>query len=161
VIGDAIRGKVYWSNWEQGAAGPLAVFRYAVPQEQSHYSVLVGFVGAGDKPQFPPYHGEITVDPSNGTILRLTLVSDLTRRLDEAFTASILVEYGPVAIGNDTYVCPLRGVALSKVPQAAADGMAAFATNPPITFLNDVSFTQYHVFRADARILPEYNASPQ
>jgi hypothetical protein len=159
VIGDALRSKIYWGHWEQGTTGPLAVLRYAVPQAESHYSVLVGFVGADDKPQLPPYHGEITVDPTNGTILRLTLVSELERS-GETFAASILVEYGPVTIGNDTYVCPLRGVALSKVPQAGTDGIAGLEIIPSKTFLNDVSFTQYHVFRADARILPDYDPAP-
>lgn len=160
VIGDALRGKIYWGHWEQGATGPLAVLRYAVPQAESHYSVLLGVVGAGDKPQYPTYHGEITVDPSNGTILRLTLVSELERS-GGTFAASILVEYGPVTIGNDTYVCPLRGVAISKVPQDGTEGIAGLEINPSKTFLNDVFFTQYHVFRADARILPNYDPTPQ
>ena len=39
VLVDAAHGKLTWSRWEQGAAGPLAVFGYSVPREQSHYEV--------------------------------------------------------------------------------------------------------------------------
>ncbi len=39
VVGDALKGKITWSRWEEGANGTEAVFHYAVPREQSHYSV--------------------------------------------------------------------------------------------------------------------------
>ena len=55
------------------------------------------------------YHGEIGIDPGSGTILRLVLEADpafgsLTERAD------IMVEYGSVAIGGETYTCPVRSV---------------------------------------------------
>jgi hypothetical protein len=34
VILDAGRSELTWSRWEQGARGPRAVFRYAVPREK-------------------------------------------------------------------------------------------------------------------------------
>jgi hypothetical protein len=44
VIGDAAHsGGFTWSRWERGHSGTRAVFRYRVPQQQSHYSV--GFHG--------------------------------------------------------------------------------------------------------------------
>src|SRR5262249_645544 len=43
VIVDAAHGKSTWSRWERGNSGALAVFRYRVPIEQSHYSA--GFRG--------------------------------------------------------------------------------------------------------------------
>ena len=39
VVGDALKGKITWGRWEEGANGTEAVFHYAVPREQSHYSV--------------------------------------------------------------------------------------------------------------------------
>jgi hypothetical protein len=153
AIGDAIRGRVFWGHWEQGASGALAVLRYSVPQEISHYSVAFGVVGNDSKPQFPAYHGEIAVDPTNGTILRLTMESELNPP-HQTFKSSIVVEYGPVTIGNRDYICPIKSEALSKVTNSSTDEKGAVTETGYLTFLNDVSFTQYHVFRADARILP-------
>ena len=157
VIADITHGKLYWGHWEQGATGLQAVFRYEVPQEISHYTVLFR---AGEKPQTPAYHGEIAVDPANGTILRVALVSQLIA--PEAVETSTLVEYSSVAIGNGTYICPVRGVALSRVPGSTVqltspddEGRpASYATIPPQTLVNDVSFTEYHVFHGDVRVLP-------
>lgn len=157
VMGDVIHGKLYWGHWELGASGPLAVFRYTVPVEVSHYTLL----GVGDSPQLPGYHGEIAVDPELGTIMRVTLVAE-PRPPWQGWESSILVEYGPVKIGDGTYTCPLRAVALSRIPAMSYELNKENEVNPeesklPIparTFLNDVTFTDYHVFHADVRILP-------
>ena len=153
AAGDAVRGKVFWGHWEQGASGPLAVLRYSVPQEISHYAVSFGVVGKDSKPQFPAYQGEIAVDPTNGTILRLTMESELNPP-HQTFKSSIVVEYGPVTIGNRDYICPIKSEALSKLTNSSTDAQRAVTETGYLTFLNDVSFSQYHVFRADARILP-------
>jgi hypothetical protein len=66
---------------------------------------------------------------------------------------AILVEYAPVAIGDQSYICPVRGVAFSKVPVThEAAGPEASAVNVQ-TQLNDVAFTQYHLFLSQARIV--------
>ena len=39
VLVDAAQGKMVWSHWEQGEAGPMAVFQFAVTREKSHYEV--------------------------------------------------------------------------------------------------------------------------
>jgi hypothetical protein len=64
-----------------------------------------------------------------------------------------MVEYAPVEIGAQTYICPVRGVALSKIPVVRAGGDAKHPA-PVETRLNDVSFTHYHLFRAETKILP-------
>ena len=157
VLGDAISGEMFWDHWEQGNDAPLAVFRYAVPRQNSHYTL----VGPDGKPHLPAYHGQIAVDPKDGTIRRITLVSE--RDLATTFESAILVEYGPVVIGNAPYICPIRGVAVSRFsestgPATVTDQLAwknpMLITIPPKMFLNDVSFTDYHLFRADVRVLP-------
>jgi len=96
-----------WSRWEQGAAGPQAVFRYTVPKRGSHYEVAGAYLGppvkdAGDSlPQTTGYHGEIAIDPPTGTILRLTLIADLDPD-QSTLQGDIMVEYGPVEIGEKT-----------------------------------------------------------
>lgn len=158
VIGDAIHGKVSWGHWEKGANGPLAVLRYEVPQEKSHYAVAVGTAAKkGPEQQFPAYHGEIGVDPATGSILRLTLESEV-KPPEKIFQSSVLVEYGSVTIGNGVYICPLKGVALSKLTSTNADETLSGITRY-LTYLNDVSFTEYHLFKSEAHILPNYNAA--
>ncbi len=146
VTGDAANGKVFWSHWEQGASGPLAVFRILVRQDESHFLVT----GAGNMPRNPSYHGEIAVDPASGTIYRVTLASDWKPPFQPSI-AAIVVEYGPVEIGAASYICPIKGVALSRVRNGDIGGRAAM---PFHTFVNDVTFTDYHVFRGEVHILP-------
>jgi len=143
VVGDALRCQISWDHWEQGANGPVAIFRYAVLRERSHYSFDFGAgdgtqfpayhgevetdsnsglrsnpsyaPGAADATQFPAYHGEIAVDPENGAVFRLTVVPDLH---STAFVhIAILVEYDRVVLGKDTRICPQRSVALSTLPE--------------------------------------------
>jgi hypothetical protein len=148
VLGDAFRNQMAWSHWEQGSAGQTAVFRYQVPLEHSHY--LVKFPRGPDVVRvYPAYRGEITIDPATGNVLRLTAISDLAPPSQNIYVA-ILVEYAPVVIGDRTYICPVKGVALSKMPLFEGDP----ATPSPLKIrLNDVVFTRYHRFRADARII--------
>lgn len=171
VVGDAA-ASMTWDHWVQGAAGPLAVFRFAVPEKMSHYSAQFG---TPNKPELAAYHGEIAVDPATGAILRVTILSQLSPP-NENYKSSMAVEYGPTDIGGRSYMCPLRGVALSTIPErtvelpptTGAEGQVPFggsglprenavrkfATIPAQTLLNDVSFTEYHVFRAEMHIVP-------
>jgi hypothetical protein len=126
---DAGQGNLAWSHWEQGVAGPEAVFRYAVAAGKSHYNV---------NGQFPAYQGEITLDPSNGTILRLMLRAD-PNSTPPLLRADFVIEYGPVELGGKSYICPLKGVAVS--------------VEPKLWSLNDITFEQYHLYRATAHIL--------
>ena len=185
VVMDAARSHLAWSHWELGSSGPLAVFQYAVPKEKSHYDVhfccvtqSYGFE-VNYLSQRAGYHGEITIDPETGTILRLTMIADLDSG-NPISQASMLVEYGPEELGGTSYICPERGIALALGPdlktmdnamaqrgeaglehlQAAAEttSLAALAHEPKQILLNDVVFRQYHLFRADARLLTEKEA---
>ena len=133
---DSAQGNLTWSHWEQGAAAPEAVYRYAVIAGKSHYNV---------DGQFRGYHGEITVDPSNGTILRLVLKADPKPSLP-LLRADFVIEYGPVELGGKTYICPVKGVALSA--------------SPKLWWLNDIAFEQYHLYRSSAQILAGSTEGP-
>ena len=143
---------VTWSHWEQGTTDPLAVFKYEVTSDLSHYAV-----GAVDNAsvEFPAYHGEIAVEPATGTILRITVVADRqSTELNPLIQSAILVEYGPVTIGGNSYICPVRAVATSKESSVEKAAFAGDSVPSSSTiFVNDVSFTQYHVFRAESRVL--------
>ena len=163
----AARSQFTWSHWEQGAAGPEAVFRYAVPLDASHFEVRFCCLADPDGTilfkEVPAFHGEITIDPASGAILRLTVVADLEPRLP-MLSSGIMVEYGPVAIGEKTYICPLRSVSISrqrtvKLVEEWGESFGVYGRFE--TILNDVTFEQYHIFRAQSRILSGYAPAPK
>ncbi len=167
VLIDAARSKLTWSHWELGPGGPQAVFQYSVPQEKSHYDVRFCCVSesygfqVNVLRQRVGYHGQISVDPDSGTILRLTLLADVDPSNPIA-QADLAVEYGPVQIAGQTYFCPTKGIALAQAPDlkdlhdpvttSASGGsatgpaklektsLASIAQSPRQAFLNDVSF---------------------
>lgn len=152
VLGDAVHGSIVWGNWERGANGPLAVFRFRVPAASSHYVVSLP-ARNGEESLRPAYHGEIAIDPHSGAIYRIAIVADPDPSHQDVVTA-IMVRYGPVAIGGKTYICPVKGVALSKVPIPHRKTRSKSQQPLILTRLNDTRFTSYHLFRADMTILP-------
>jgi hypothetical protein len=173
VHADSAKGAMAWSHWEQGSTGLQAVFSYKVPQKASHYTVV--FPSEGTEPvstfgrdgaalpadegtekarHLPAYHGEIAVNPTDGSIMRLTMVADLNSG-DPVIKADLMVEYGPVELGGKTYICPVKSVALSldHVIYRTAISAAAAALGAPQLRVNDVLFRQYHLFRGDVRIV--------
>jgi len=155
VIGDAARSNsLAWSHWERTAKGQLAVFRYSVPKDKSHYQVTYCCVqkSYNDPQRFEEisaYHGEMSVDPASGTVLRITLQADL-KPTDPIDRAVIAVEYGPVEIGGRTYVGPMKSVSISEALKAS---QGEFLHEIKQTSLNDVEFRDYHLFRADVNIV--------
>jgi VWFA-related protein len=161
-----IKSKFVFSHWEQGTDTPLAVFRYAVPPEASEFQV--GFCCLADPDgtivfrKRTGYHGEIAIDPANGTILRLTVIADLEPRLP-MLTSEIMVEYGPVMIGGKTYIGPTRSVSISRqrtvtILNEWGESFGVYGRFE--TILNDVAFGQYHIFRSESRMLPGYRPVP-
>jgi hypothetical protein len=156
ALEDALQRGLSWSHWEQGVSGPLAVFRYDVPKESSHYEIVSR---EGKPPYFPAYHGELGIDPSTGAILRITVESSGPEQSfsvdqpEDLVDSAILVEYGPVAIGGRTYNCPVHAVARSTT--RSIDMATGKPGGQQPEFLNDVTFTGYHLIRAEVRILPQ------
>jgi len=148
VIGDAFRQTLSWDHWGKSDTNPVATLRYAVPAEASHYVVEYPS-GNGVNRVVPAYHGEIAIDPATGAVVRLTLIADMPPGFQHVQSAEE-VEYGPVVLGDRTYLCPLRSVTLAREPLA---GEAE--TNTPMlrTFINDVSFKKYQLFRAEVHIV--------
>jgi VWFA-related protein len=168
VLGDAARSELAWSRWERGADGPLAVFRYRVPGNHSEYevsygSILADGVSTGVFRRATGYHGEITIDPASGAVLRLTGEADLEPNLPiDRF--SILVEYGPVEIGGGTHICLLRSVAIARVRKIfnMEEWGEAFTIYGPFeNMLDDVAFEKYHMFHGEARVLSGFEDVPE
>ncbi|MDE3104798.1 MAG: hypothetical protein KGK08_06455 [Acidobacteriota bacterium] len=162
ILADALAGRITWGQWERNSAGNRAVFHFAVPDGKSHYTVQ--FCCTTDLrgeshiySQTPPYHGEIVFDPATGTIFRIVAEADLLTG-DLVSQAGILVEYGPLEIGAKTVVVASKSVSILRAdtaPQAASSNSATSHRGTPKTFLNDVAFSQYHEFRAEAHIVTD------
>jgi hypothetical protein len=176
ILADTAKGKVTWSHWEQIAGDPAAVFQYLVPRSASNYKVtgyqqptaeyanLTGRQGvAGIGPQLsnhssdftptvtkPGYHGSLWLDPATGTILRITIEADAKGGAPFQ-RASILVEYGPVQIGDSRFICPMRSVALYEANAAPQANLS----DAPAEWLNIILFTGYHRFGSTVKILTD------
>jgi hypothetical protein len=152
-----------FSHWEQGTGGAVAVFRVAVPKDKSHYQVAYRNPSQTQATEQPAaYHGEVSIDPATGTILRVTVEAEFEPGVDMV-RADIMVEYGPVDIGAKSYICPLKSVSLSQglsKVQARVATAAVSRVGPAITRLNDVTFANYHVFRSEVRVLTGEDPPP-
>jgi hypothetical protein len=170
VMSDILAGRIGWLHWEQGADGPVAVFRYKI--DRSHYIVRYCCLPDPDPKKrnletVPPYDGEIAIDPKTGSVLRLVLETELDRNLPIK-RDDVMVEYGPVQIGGVSYICPLKSVSIthevsalnfmsSGIAPALRGGSKSIHIVEPAetTAINDVAFTHYHRFRAELRLVPE------
>jgi hypothetical protein len=176
ILADTAKGKVTWSHWEQIAGDPAAVFRYSVPRSASNYEVigyqppvaeyanLRGGQGvAGIGPQLsshssditptitrPAYHGSLWLDPATGTILRITIEADAKEGAPFQ-RASILLQYGTVQIGDSSFICPVRSLALYEATTPAQANLS----DAPIEWLNLTLFTGYHRFASTVKILTD------
>jgi len=164
VVADAIHGKITWSHWEQSTGLKQAVFHYVVAKQSSHYSVqftsdLIPGSNAGEPSESQvigeraAYHGEISFNPASGAILRITIVADM-QPPDVITRSDMMVEYGPVEIGDRSYICPLKSVSVlqNHRPRSASQ------LNPNgslKTYLNDVTFAHYRRFGSEVNILGE------
>ena len=174
VMVDASRSTFAWSHWQPNGVSRAAVFRFAVPMSKSTYEVKFCCVPMGGGLLVPldrqaAYHGEIAVNPEDGSIAWVTLIADMDQNdittlpltpmtLGESplSVANLSVEYGPVEIGGKPYTCPVHAVALSRAQTVVTNKTDGPRLGPTRTYLNDVTFTGYHVFRSESRMLTNW-----
>jgi hypothetical protein len=154
---DTMNGTIAWHHWENGPRGLLAVYQCAVPKEQSHFVVyspgtLLGMPSSG---RSPAYECDVAVDPTDGTVFRISMrVQDD----DPALITGIVVEYAPVQIGSRAFVCPVHAIGIYSMREPADNPSLPYRYH---RFINDVTFTQYHVFGSESRIIPDTPEKPQ
>jgi VWFA-related protein len=95
------------------------------------------------------------VDAATGTIVRITIEADLKPE-DLIHRASMMVEYGPVKIGDAVNVCPTRSVTISELFQQNNAHGTLQSTN--ITQINEVEFLNYRRFGSEVTILTADNS---
>jgi hypothetical protein len=190
VMTDVLNSKIGWSHWEHGPSGPLAVFRYAVPQGASHYDVhfccyLTDDGSASSFAATPGYHGELAIDPDTGAILRLVLKADFELSAAQQTEQSrnpvlrndVLLEYGAVDIAGKKYICPthfvsvmttwtlgshgpLKTLVSKEEGLKAAKEALALMEFSRVNAINEAVFSDYHVFRSEVRIVADPGDAP-
>jgi hypothetical protein len=151
LLNDASHGSVRWVRWERSKDGPLAIYGFTVSQERSHYEVefccFPSFSGMNKEfKRFSAYHGEVAVDTVTGAILRLMIVADM-EALDPVRKSGILVDYEPMEIGGNSYVCPTRSVSM----------LVAYKQGQNIqeTTMTDARYLDYHRFGTESTIITD------
>ena len=158
-----------WSRWERDAQGQRAVFSYIIPREFAHFEVSFCCLADQDRTVLfntmdtvSAYHGEITIDPETGAIYRITAEADLLPRLP-IDRSDVMVEFSPTVIGGQTFICPMRSVSISRSRKVILNhewNMAFGIYGPFETILNDVAFSNYHLFGSQHRILTDVSPAP-
>ncbi|MFZ1942047.1 MAG: VWA domain-containing protein [Acidobacteriaceae bacterium] len=168
VVQDAIAhpNDLSWSRREENAGQRRAVFRYQVPLNRSLLAVqgccLPGGNGATGYDIMPAYHGEISIDPSSGALLRVQVQEDL-RTVAPADRSETVVAYGPVNIGGSTYILPLWSVDTLQSRQVLTLkewNLKLQTWGTHTTELNDFTFDHYHKFAGSGHLLPGFTVVP-
>ena len=177
VLADASHGTLRWLRWERNAGGGglsdaahtdgaklLSVFRYDVPKDKSHYEMNYCCVPGGKNGdtlvpfhQVTGYFGEIALDPADGTVLRLTVETELGLESPLSRTAT-LVEYGPVELEGKTYICPRKSLSMTRVATMTFEKKtrtwdAVGVDTQRQTLLNDTVFDHYRRFGSESTVV--------
>ena len=151
-------GTISWLRWETINKKTTAVYAFSVDKKKSHYAVnyccfpvseqagLMHFSGkAGSGVYTPvgnlqthttydqyfkatvPYHGEIFVDPDTGIVVRLVLQAEF-KSSDNVQQEDQRIDYGPVKIGANAIVLPVKTVLNTVVAPNGDSGAAKFTT---------------------------------
>lgn len=156
-----------WSRWQRGEQGDEAVFRYSTHSDHPTNEIVDCCLRNNDTFRTDSqYHGELTIDPQTGAILRLTMQSEPGWIVEPNLApvrpvraTGMMVEYGPVRIGGKTYICPKRSVVTTRtraVKQLNLWGQDSTVYSPYETMMDDIAFSDYHKFGAESRMLPGF-----
>ena len=162
---------VNWKRWERGKFGDLAVFSYSIPSPNSRHEVTFCCLPEGDGTTVyqnkTDAYGEFALNPGTGAIMRIVINADLDEERDPdvpLIRSQLMVEYGPVELGGETYICPGRSVAISRGRSERVLnewGMVFSLYGYFETMINDVAFGGYHKFGGEARILPGFEETEE
>jgi hypothetical protein len=170
ITGDLPDSRFEWAYWEAASSERLAVFRFFIGAENSHYTIEYDSQPNGDNPFVsnsdhkvvgtPGYYGEIAVNPTTGQVARIVVICDLAP--GEALTgASIELEYGRVEMDGETYVLPVRGVSVSSLSIAthhylfdSGVSIGEQSDHFPVSSLDDLTFSDYRIYKPKIRIVP-------
>ena len=155
-------GRMKWVRWDSGPEGRRGVFEFEVSAAESAYfeggCCLPDADGENSFRIQAGYRGEIAINPEDGTIFRLQQQFDMQEYVP-VDQDEVLIDYGPVKIGGKTYFCPARSVSLARgrsIISLKEWDQSFLSYGPYSTKMNDMRFSNYHVFRAESRMLPGF-----
>ncbi len=143
------RTKASWSHWELLHGKRMAVFQYSVLANNSQYFLSFGCAGTKVESVRAAYYGLLFIEPETGTIVRITR---RTQGLPASFPtkqADTAIEYGPVSIGGESYMLPIRSVTDAVSPAGCDNASRAM----PMHTLNEIRFTSYRLFQAESKLV--------
>lgn len=157
VFSDFEQGSIEWARWESDPVrGRLAVFHYTVPKSASHYLVdFCCYTTPEDETRelsfrdHPAYHGEVTLSPDSGGVLRITIEADLDTSAP-ILTSQLGVQYDDVEIGGRSYLCPVRSIAMTALHNAKMERINGVGIE---RHLNEVQYLDYHKFGSTSRMI--------
>jgi VWFA-related protein len=158
-------GAVGWKRWEKNASGRVAVFSYVNSTTPTVTLAGCCFPDGGKNARTEIHagsHGEISIDPASGAILRVQMEYDL-RGFVPARVSGMVVEYGPVTIDGKSYIVPQYSVSIIRLRSVATllQWNVGFPTwGPYETQMNVFHFDQYHRFTSKSRVLPGFDPVP-
>ena len=109
-------GDVTWESWKQSTNGRRAVFRYrltGVPTLTLNGCCYPNGNGGAQVRFAADSHGEFVIDPGTGAIIRIQTEAELPGFVPEK-RSDIMVSYGPIEIGGEKYIVPLRSVNIAR-----------------------------------------------
>jgi hypothetical protein len=159
VFLDLKQGSIAFHHWETNATGPIAVFRYAVPQPASHYEVKYACHGKQTFRAQPAYHGTLSIDPAAGVLVRYTVQAESIDG-DPITKVASAIEYGAVVLGDRHYFCPVRSLAFMKEEADTCSNAHRRKLDRPVAMLNRTIFTDYHRLGSEMVIVPGTPNSP-
>ena len=159
-------GALIWKRWERGQYGDLAVFSYRAASTNFAPEITYCCLPEGDGTTLyrdtADTHGEFTVNPDTGAIMRIVINADLDEERNPdvpLIRSQVMVEYGPKELGGKIYICPQRSVEVSRgrsERELYEWGMVFHLYSYFETMINDMTFGGYHKFGSEARILPGF-----
>ena len=99
--------------------------------------------------------------------MRLVIEADLDEDRDPRaplIRSQLMIEYAPFQIGGKQYTLPLRSVSISRGRTLKFEWRysTSFLTYGPYeTLVNEFTFTNYHKFGSESRILTGFDDLPQ
>ncbi len=159
----AARGEEVWSHWEQGPTGALAAFHYSATFDYKFPPRMCPRMIPAHPVSQIRFDGEIAFAPEDGTIYRVTqnhhFMDDSIFGNPRQADDYRMMMYGPVEIGGIQYISAVKGVVMGiellATPLRDLNWLVkrfGLSQLPTYETLDDETFTDYHVFRAQSRI---------
>jgi hypothetical protein len=160
-------GKISFARWQIVEGKRTAVFTFAVDKKKSRYDVnyccfpktdtASGVAAAGAFTPMPGeiqsvtsyrpfkktagFHGEFSIDPEDGTILRVITYADL-KPTDYVHQEAVRTDYSPIVVDGKEYVLPLESFTVNEVVPGGESNSIAYSVRHA---LFNVMYTNYQL----------------